>query len=72
MMDIRIILHILYHSTLERQVRSYKIKKECTDNASLIFFPVTENDSLSRLNRLDSMQHMQRLAILYSMLWKCN
>jgi hypothetical protein len=72
MIDHNIILQILYHNALERQVFSYRTKKECSDKGSFIFFPVEQSGYSARLNGLDSVHYMQRLAILYSMLWNCN
>ena len=72
MIDHSIILQILYDKTMERQVYSIKTKKECSDAASMIFFPVEDENYLTKLNNLSSLQYMQRLALLYSMVWKTN
>lgn len=72
MIDHSIILQILYHKTMERQVYSMKTKKECTDSAAMIFFPVEDAGYFTKLNNLNSLQYMQRLTLLYSMVWKTN
>jgi hypothetical protein len=72
MIDHSIILQILYHKTMERQVYSTKTKKECANDGSMIFFPVQEDNYSTKLNNLNSLQYMQRLTLLYSMIWKTN
>jgi len=72
MLDHSIILHILYHSSTEHQVYSLKTKKECTKDSSMIFFPAEDPEYCNRLDEMDSLQYMQRLTLLYSMIWKTN
>lgn len=72
MIDHNIILQILYHNTLDKQVYSYRNKKECSETSSLIFFPIEQSGYSIRLNALDSVRYMQRLTVLYSILWNCN
>jgi hypothetical protein len=66
-----IILQILYHKS-EGQVYSIKRKKEWSEDSSMIFFPAEDARYSDRLNELDSLQYMQRLTLLYSMIWKTN
>lgn len=72
MLDHSIILQILYYKSSEGQVYSMKRKRECTEDKSLIFFPPGDVKYLDRLNDLDSLQYMQRLTLLYSIIWKTN
>ena len=72
MLDHSIILQILYHKSTEGQVYSMKRKKECAQDSSMIFFPADDDNYSTRINDLDSLQYMQRLTLLYSMIWKTN
>jgi hypothetical protein len=72
MLDHNIILQILYLTSTEREVYSLKRKKECTADSSMIFFPVEDPNYCTRINDMDSLQYMQRLTLLYSMIWKTN
>lgn len=72
MIDHRIILHYLYHNTVECAVRFYESKKECVTNAAFIFFPFTRRSYYDRLSRLDASQYLQRLKILTPILGRSN
>jgi hypothetical protein len=71
-LDHSIILQILYRKSTEREVYSIKWKKEYTEESSLIFFRADDSDYSTKLNKLTSEQYMQRLTLLYSMIWKTN
>lgn len=72
MIDHRIILHYLYNNTVECAAGFYELKKECTIDASLLFFPFTRRGYYDRLNRLNASQYLQRLKILSPILGRSN
>ncbi len=72
MLDHSIILQILYYNSTERQLFSIKRKKECAEDSAMIFFPAEDPNYCTRINDMDSLQYMQRLTLLYSMIWKTN
>lgn len=72
MIDHRIILSILYHTTHETPVAHYENKKACASTSSLIFFPFLKKGYYEKLTRLDSKQYLQRLNILCPVLGRIN
>jgi hypothetical protein len=72
MIDQRIILSILYHSTHETPVERYENKKTCASTTSFIFFPFLGRDYYQKLIRLNTRQYLQRLNILCPVLGRTN
>jgi hypothetical protein len=72
MIDHRIILHYLYHTTVECAARFHELKKECTIDTALLFFPFTRRGYYDRLNSLNASQYLQRLKILTPILGRSN
>ena len=72
MIDHRIILSILYHTTHETPVERDENKKVCASTTSFIFFPFLKKGYYERLIRLDTRQYLQRLNILCPVLGRTN
>ena len=72
MIDQRIILSILYHSTHETCVTRYENKVNCVRSTSFIFFPFLRKGYYEKLVSLDSQQYVQRLNILCPVLGRVN
>jgi hypothetical protein len=71
MVDYKIILYILFHTTIEREA-SIHAKKECSGDKALIFFPFTGRSYYDKLNKLNSNQYLQRLKMLCPILGRNN
>ena len=72
MIDQRIILHILYHNTVECAARPNKFKKEYSLDAAFIFFPFTKRGYYEKLSKLEARQYLQRLNMLCPILGRNN
>jgi hypothetical protein len=72
MIDHRIILSILYHTTHETQVEDDENKRACACTDSFIFFPFLKKGYYEKLIRLNTRQYLQRLNILCPVLGRIN
>jgi hypothetical protein len=72
MIDHRIILSILYHTTHETPVERDEYKKAYACTTSFIFFPFFKKGYYEKLIRLSNRQYLQRLNILCPVLGRIN
>jgi hypothetical protein len=68
MIDHRIILHILYHNSVE----TLAVDERCAGDNEFIFFPFLKENYYGKLNGLTARQYLNRIHLLYSVFWRNN
>lgn len=68
MIDHRIILHILYQSSVETTA----LDEQCAGDKEFIFFPFLRENYYGKLNGLTARQYLSRIHLLYSVFWRNN
>jgi hypothetical protein len=74
MIDHKIILHILMlHSNERTNALQLPVTKEaCVSDDAFIFFPVIGQNYQDKVNALNTVQYLERLRVLYPILWRNN
>lgn len=72
MIDHRIILNILYHTSYETSVSTYEDRMNFSKTASFIFFQFGKKGYYKKLTALSSQQYLQRLNVLCPVLGRIN